>query len=279
MKVLAEIAKNPARGVLVVAHDPRIIPFANRIIHIEDGRIVGVEPGGAAQTQNSEAACGTLVGIGREAESGPRSWRWRRRSGSPIAAQMRRRKGRRPRKNRRTTKGSQADRPSRRAFVGRRSNRRGGGGTDRRRSRSTPTTRYFAGRAAQMLEERRRPWARMRPRRSADRAASRRNDHHHVEPCRRAAPGRGLGRRRRARCSTPGGGRNGGVASAKRRHGSDTDLRRGAAAMFARPPGYNSAESELRTWRTTRTRRCGTSTKTSSMSHAPSLVAQAGVEN
>ena len=38
---------NPARGVLVVAHDPRIIPFANRIIHIEDGRIVGVEPGGA----------------------------------------------------------------------------------------------------------------------------------------------------------------------------------------------------------------------------------------
>jgi putative ABC transport system ATP-binding protein len=47
MKVLAEIAKNPARGVLVVAHDPRIVPFANRIIHIEDGRIVGVEPGGA----------------------------------------------------------------------------------------------------------------------------------------------------------------------------------------------------------------------------------------
>jgi putative ABC transport system ATP-binding protein len=47
MKVLAEIARNPARGVLVVAHDPRIVPFANRIIHIEDGRIVGVEPGGA----------------------------------------------------------------------------------------------------------------------------------------------------------------------------------------------------------------------------------------
>jgi putative ABC transport system ATP-binding protein len=47
MKVLAQIAKNPARGVLVVAHDPRIIPFANRIIRIEDGRIVGVEPGGA----------------------------------------------------------------------------------------------------------------------------------------------------------------------------------------------------------------------------------------
>jgi putative ABC transport system ATP-binding protein len=47
MKVLVQIARNPSRGVLVVAHDPRIIPFANRIIHIEDGRIVGVEPGGA----------------------------------------------------------------------------------------------------------------------------------------------------------------------------------------------------------------------------------------
>jgi len=28
-----------------VAHDPRIIPFADRIIHIEDGRIVSVEAG------------------------------------------------------------------------------------------------------------------------------------------------------------------------------------------------------------------------------------------
>jgi ABC-type lipoprotein export system ATPase subunit len=36
--------------VLVVAHDPRIIPFAHRIIHIEDGRIVGTEPGGAAKS-------------------------------------------------------------------------------------------------------------------------------------------------------------------------------------------------------------------------------------
>jgi putative ABC transport system ATP-binding protein len=47
MKVLAQIARDPSRGVLVVAHDPRIIPFADRIIHIEDGRIVGMEPGGA----------------------------------------------------------------------------------------------------------------------------------------------------------------------------------------------------------------------------------------
>ena len=40
MTVLAEIAKNASRGVLVVAHDPRILPFATRIVRIEDGLIV-----------------------------------------------------------------------------------------------------------------------------------------------------------------------------------------------------------------------------------------------
>jgi len=41
MTVLAQIAKDPTRSVLVVTHDPRIVPFADRIIHIEDGRILG----------------------------------------------------------------------------------------------------------------------------------------------------------------------------------------------------------------------------------------------
>jgi putative ABC transport system ATP-binding protein len=49
MKVLAQIAKDHARGVLVVTHDPRILPFANRIIRIEDGRIVGEEKGRAGR--------------------------------------------------------------------------------------------------------------------------------------------------------------------------------------------------------------------------------------
>jgi putative ABC transport system ATP-binding protein len=43
MTLLADIAKDPTRAVLVVTHDPRILPFADRIIHIEDGRIVGEE--------------------------------------------------------------------------------------------------------------------------------------------------------------------------------------------------------------------------------------------
>jgi putative ABC transport system ATP-binding protein len=45
MTILAKIAADPSRAVLVVTHDPRVAPFANRVIHIEDGRIRG-EPGG-----------------------------------------------------------------------------------------------------------------------------------------------------------------------------------------------------------------------------------------
>jgi putative ABC transport system ATP-binding protein len=44
MTLLAQIAKDQSRGVLVVTHDPRIIPFADRIVHIEDGKIVSEEP-------------------------------------------------------------------------------------------------------------------------------------------------------------------------------------------------------------------------------------------
>jgi putative ABC transport system ATP-binding protein len=40
MTVLADIAKNPARALFIVTHDPRIIPFAQRILRIEDGLIV-----------------------------------------------------------------------------------------------------------------------------------------------------------------------------------------------------------------------------------------------
>ena len=47
MSVLTEIAKDRGRGVLVVTHDPRIVPFADRIVRIEDGKIIGEERGGA----------------------------------------------------------------------------------------------------------------------------------------------------------------------------------------------------------------------------------------
>jgi putative ABC transport system ATP-binding protein len=43
MQILAEIAKERTRGVLVVTHDQRLLPFADRVIHIEDGRITSEE--------------------------------------------------------------------------------------------------------------------------------------------------------------------------------------------------------------------------------------------
>jgi putative ABC transport system ATP-binding protein len=43
MTILAQIAKDTSRGVLVVTHDPRVVPFADRIIHMEDGRILSEE--------------------------------------------------------------------------------------------------------------------------------------------------------------------------------------------------------------------------------------------
>ena len=47
MKVLAEIATESGSRRVGGRARSRIIPFANRIIHIEDGRIVSVEPGAA----------------------------------------------------------------------------------------------------------------------------------------------------------------------------------------------------------------------------------------
>ena len=41
MGLLSRIAKEQKRSVLAVTHDPRTHPFADRIVHIEDGKIVG----------------------------------------------------------------------------------------------------------------------------------------------------------------------------------------------------------------------------------------------
>jgi putative ABC transport system ATP-binding protein len=40
MRILASIAHERGNAVLVVTHDPRVIPFADRIVQIEDGRLV-----------------------------------------------------------------------------------------------------------------------------------------------------------------------------------------------------------------------------------------------
>jgi len=43
MTILAAIAKERGRAVLVVTHDPRLFGFADRIVHIEDGRLTAEE--------------------------------------------------------------------------------------------------------------------------------------------------------------------------------------------------------------------------------------------
>jgi putative ABC transport system ATP-binding protein len=45
MELLRDVALQPDRAVLVVTHDPRVHPFADRIVSMEDGRITRVEDG------------------------------------------------------------------------------------------------------------------------------------------------------------------------------------------------------------------------------------------
>lgn len=60
MSILASLAHERERAVLVVTHDPRIVPFADRIIEIEDGRLVAERPGGPELARMPKAA-----GLGR----------------------------------------------------------------------------------------------------------------------------------------------------------------------------------------------------------------------
>ena len=42
MEILRRVATTPERAVLVVTHDPRIFEFADRIAHMDDGKIVDI---------------------------------------------------------------------------------------------------------------------------------------------------------------------------------------------------------------------------------------------
>lgn len=56
MSILAAISKDPGRGVLVVTHDSRLTSYANRIIFIEDGRLVREERRQARADKSRAAA-------------------------------------------------------------------------------------------------------------------------------------------------------------------------------------------------------------------------------
>jgi putative ABC transport system ATP-binding protein len=42
MELLRDVAKNPERALIVVTHDPRIFEFADRIAHMDDGKIIEI---------------------------------------------------------------------------------------------------------------------------------------------------------------------------------------------------------------------------------------------
>jgi putative ABC transport system ATP-binding protein len=43
--MLRGVAKSPDRALIVVTHDPRIFDFADRIAHMDDGKIIKVVNG------------------------------------------------------------------------------------------------------------------------------------------------------------------------------------------------------------------------------------------
>lgn len=47
MDILKRHAKSPDRAVIVVTHDPRIFPFADRLARMDDGRVVDTQSGEA----------------------------------------------------------------------------------------------------------------------------------------------------------------------------------------------------------------------------------------
>jgi putative ABC transport system ATP-binding protein len=52
MALLSEVAKDPNRAVLAVTHDHRTMPYADRIVRIEDGRIFSDERPDKSQPHN-----------------------------------------------------------------------------------------------------------------------------------------------------------------------------------------------------------------------------------
>ena len=51
MELLSKLAKDENRTILAVTHDPRTIPYADRVIEIEDGLII-------EQKEDAEAPAG-----------------------------------------------------------------------------------------------------------------------------------------------------------------------------------------------------------------------------
>lgn len=66
LRLLADAAHERGQAVLVVTHDPRIVPFADRIVYIEDGLIVDRPSGEAEPMRLSKATPRALTAIETE---------------------------------------------------------------------------------------------------------------------------------------------------------------------------------------------------------------------
>jgi putative ABC transport system ATP-binding protein len=56
IELLRRLAHEHGRAVVMVTHDPRVLSYGDRIIHLEDGRIVGEESGREAVEMTAAAA-------------------------------------------------------------------------------------------------------------------------------------------------------------------------------------------------------------------------------
>ena len=54
MEVLRNVVRSPERALVVVTHDPRIFEFADRIVHMDDGKIIEVVEGKNVEGRNAE---------------------------------------------------------------------------------------------------------------------------------------------------------------------------------------------------------------------------------
>jgi putative ABC transport system ATP-binding protein len=53
MEVLKRLAVGRDRGLVIVTHDARIFAYADRIAHMDDGRIVAIERPNAQEKESS----------------------------------------------------------------------------------------------------------------------------------------------------------------------------------------------------------------------------------
>lgn len=64
MELLAKLAKDENRTILAVTHDPRTIPYADRVIEIEDGRITGQKKHETPEKAGKEKELGSATAGG-----------------------------------------------------------------------------------------------------------------------------------------------------------------------------------------------------------------------